>query len=126
MIRERINGILLYRFEGLSEVKGLSHAILTRIGGVSQGPYATLHLGHTVGDDLSAVAERQLETLGHEDPGRPRIHSSPCAVQTVRLRLSIALPEISRLRGESKLSKSRLVFPWRLGLARGGAMAPAY
>ena len=64
MIRERIDGILLYRFEGLSEAKGLSHAVLTRIGGVSQRPYATLNLGHTVGDDLSAVEENHRRALG--------------------------------------------------------------
>jgi YfiH family protein len=67
MIRECVNGIVLYRFQELSEITGLNHAVLTRIGGVSRGPYATLNLGHTVGDDLSAVEEnhrRALELLG--------------------------------------------------------------
>jgi len=71
MIRERVDGILLYRFEGLSGIEGLVHAVLTRIGGVSRGPYATLNLGHTVGDDLTAVEEnhrRVLDALGLE-PG---------------------------------------------------------
>ena len=67
MIRECSDGIVLYRFEGLSGVEGLTHAVLTRLGGVSRPPYATLNLGHTVGDDLPAVEEnhrRALEPLG--------------------------------------------------------------
>ncbi len=64
MIRACVDGIVLYRFQELSESAGLNHAILTRIGGVSQGPYATLNLGHTVGDDLSAVEENHRRALG--------------------------------------------------------------
>lgn len=66
------DGVVLYRFEDLNRAEGLLHAVLTRIGGVSQGPYATLNLGHTVGDDLAAVKEnhrRALGTLGLE-PGQ--------------------------------------------------------
>ncbi len=72
MKRDRLNGVVQYRFEGLGDVKGLLHAVLTRIGGVSRGPYATLNLGHTVGDDLEAVEEnhrRALTPLGL-DPAR--------------------------------------------------------
>ncbi len=64
MIREHVDGILLYRFVGLSDADGVNHAVLTRIGGVSQGPYATLNLGHTVGDDLTAVEENHRRALG--------------------------------------------------------------
>lgn len=64
MDREHIDGIVLYRFEGLRAAKGLTHAVLTRIGGVSRRPYATLNLGHTVGDDLSAVEENHRRALG--------------------------------------------------------------
>ncbi len=63
MIREYIDGIVLYRFEGLSRAEGLIHAALSRIGGVSRGPYATLNLGHTVGDDLAAVEENHRQAL---------------------------------------------------------------
>jgi len=64
MIREHVDGILLYRFEELSQIEGVRHAILTRVGGVSQGHYATLNLGHTVGDDLAAVEENHRRALG--------------------------------------------------------------
>lgn len=64
MIRDRLDGIVLYRFDGLSQAQGLTHAVLTRIGGVSRGPYATLNLGHSVGDDLAAVEENHRRALG--------------------------------------------------------------
>ncbi|MEE8390920.1 MAG: peptidoglycan editing factor PgeF [Anaerolineae bacterium] len=64
MMRECIDGIVLYRFRGPGGIAGLNHAVLTRIGGVSQEPYATLNLGHTVGDDLSAVEENHRRALG--------------------------------------------------------------
>jgi hypothetical protein len=64
MIRECIDGIVLYRFEGLSGAAGVVHAVLTRSGGVSRPPYATLNLGHTVGDDLAAVEENHRRALG--------------------------------------------------------------
>ena len=64
MIHEHIDGIALYRFEGLVGIEGLLHAVLTRIGGVSQGSYATLNLGHTVGDDLAAVEENHRRARG--------------------------------------------------------------
>ncbi len=64
MLRERVNGVVLYRFEGLDGVEGLLHAVLTRIGGVSRGHCATLNLGHTVGDDLAAVEENHRRALG--------------------------------------------------------------
>jgi len=67
MLRVCGDGVVLYRFDGLGRAEGLIHAVLTRIGGVSEGPYATLNLGHTVGDDLAAVEEnhrRALSLLG--------------------------------------------------------------
>lgn len=69
LFRLNNNGIVLYRFEGLEKAADVNHAVLTRIGGVSQDHYATLNLGHTVGDDLEAVGEnhrRALGTLGLE------------------------------------------------------------
>jgi hypothetical protein len=84
MIRDHTHGIVLYRFEGLSGAERLTHAVLTRIGGVSQPPYATLNLGHTVGDDLAAVHEnhrRALGALGLEPAGVV----SPCQVHGARV-----------------------------------------
>jgi len=57
MIREHVDGILLYRFEGLTGADGVSHAVLTRIGGVSRPPYAALNLCRSDGEDPAAVTE---------------------------------------------------------------------
>jgi YfiH family protein len=55
------------RFQQLSEDPALVHAVFTRQGGVSAPPYASLNLGHTVGDDPSAVGinhNRVYEAVG--------------------------------------------------------------
>jgi YfiH family protein len=56
MIRREANTIVWYEFVGLQGT-GVTHAFLTRLGGVSAPPYISLNLGHTVGDDLAAVEE---------------------------------------------------------------------
>lgn len=50
-----INGLPLVRFDNLVGFDGLVHAVSTRHGGVSRGPWASLNLGKTVGDDPEAV-----------------------------------------------------------------------
>lgn len=64
MRRECRDGVLLYRFEGLRGFDSVDHAILTRVGGVSDAPFATLNLGHSVGDAPAAVAENHRRALG--------------------------------------------------------------
>ena len=69
MIRDHIDGILLYRFAGLRDVPGLVHGVLTRVGGVSQPPFATLNLCLKDGEDPAAVFEnlrRASRALGLE------------------------------------------------------------
>ncbi len=53
-----------YQFTGLVEHRGLLHAIFTRLGGVSEPPWATLNVGRSVGDSPAAVAEnhRRIST----------------------------------------------------------------
>ncbi len=67
MQRINHNGVVFYRFKALANEPGLDHALFTRRGGVSRPPFATLNLGHTVGDDLEAVGvnhQRALAALG--------------------------------------------------------------
>lgn len=52
---ENAGRLPVYRFEWLNEDTRLVHAVFTRAGGVSQPPFASLNLGHTVGDDPVAV-----------------------------------------------------------------------
>jgi YfiH family protein len=64
MERIDINGVAFYRFEKIAGEPSLEHGLFTRLGGVSRPPCATLNLGHTVGDDLSAVAVNHERALG--------------------------------------------------------------
>jgi YfiH family protein len=65
----RINkdGVVIFKFDGISGEPDLNHAHFTRRGGVSRPPFDTLNMGHTVGDDLAAVRvnhDRALAALG--------------------------------------------------------------
>lgn len=69
MRRERLNGLVLYRFENLSAL-GLNHAVFTRRGGVSTGPYESLNLSLSVGDAPQRVLAnraRAAAALGLKD-----------------------------------------------------------
>jgi hypothetical protein len=60
--------LLAYQFDGLRSWPETIHAIFTRRGGVSAGPFASLNLSRSVGDDAEAVAEnnrRVLSALGY-------------------------------------------------------------
>ena len=50
-------------FESLHELPGFRHAITTRAGGLSAGPYATMNLSFGVGDDPEAVAENRRRAV---------------------------------------------------------------
>ncbi|MCZ7571948.1 MAG: peptidoglycan editing factor PgeF [Ardenticatenaceae bacterium] len=58
-----------YVFESLAAIP-LPHAVLTRHGGVSEGPYQSLNLSFVVGDDEAAVREniRRAYTVIGGDP----------------------------------------------------------
>jgi YfiH family protein len=60
--------IRYYCFEYLSSL-GVSHALITRRGGVSPEPWATLNIGATVGDDIERVKENRqkaFEAIGRD------------------------------------------------------------
>ncbi len=64
---ENAGQVPVYRFDQLGGDPSLVHAVFTRLGGVSRPPYASLNLGHTVGDDLAAVQvnhNRMFQALG--------------------------------------------------------------
>jgi len=76
----------------------IAHGVSTRAGGVSGGPYATLNLGSSVGDDQEAVLEnraRLARSLGFA-PERlvttPQVHGKNVLVvdaQTAPTALSV-------------------------------------
>lgn len=54
--------IVFYRFQG-PPWSDVPHGFLTRKGGVSAPPFASLNLSHSVGDDPAAVAENMRRAL---------------------------------------------------------------
>jgi len=66
------NGLRYYQFN-IFKGHPVFHAVLTRQGGVSKGPFASLNTGGTVGDDPDAVMQnhqRIYETLGFDFSSR--------------------------------------------------------
>ena len=55
MERVQNETLVYYRFASLARHPEIVHGVFTRLGGASQPPYASLNVGHTVGDDLAAV-----------------------------------------------------------------------
>lgn len=55
MLIDRDAMLPLARFDSLQAQAGLVHAVSTRLGGVSQGHYASLNLGPVGGDDAASV-----------------------------------------------------------------------
>lgn len=55
MIRRTTNGIVFYQFASLTPYREVLHAVFTRIGGTSHGPFQSLNVGHLIGDDAAAV-----------------------------------------------------------------------
>jgi YfiH family protein len=64
MYRQKTDGVVAYGFDALVGTPDVRAAVMTRIGGVSGRSFATLNLGHTVGDQLSAVEENHRRALG--------------------------------------------------------------
>jgi YfiH family protein len=62
-------GVPFLGFAGLADEPGLVHAISTRAGGLSEGPYGTLNVSLVVGDERERVLEnraRLARALGAE------------------------------------------------------------
>ena len=57
MIYREDNGVGYYRFASLATQPWVKHFVFTRKGGYSSPPFASLNVGHTVGDDDQAVDE---------------------------------------------------------------------
>ena len=64
MIRQEKHGIVSYQFESF-DPDLVDHALYTRIGGVSEGPYRSFNLGGTCGDDPAHVRENHRKLFEH-------------------------------------------------------------
>ncbi len=63
MQRQSAAGLVYYQFEGLAQYLDLYHGAFTRLGGVSQTPFASLNLAKSVGDDAASVQENNRRML---------------------------------------------------------------
>ncbi len=70
--------VTTYRFDTLSSFGNVRHAVTTRLGGVSQIPFASLNLSTGVGDSPVAVRENRLR-LCHV-AGVPSQHLAECGM----------------------------------------------
>ena len=61
-----INDLRYYSFSNLED-KGVTQAVFTRQGGVSEAPFDTLNLGNTVGDDRENVAANKAKVFASLD-----------------------------------------------------------
>jgi polyphenol oxidase len=67
LIHRSSNGLSFYQFSLFHSVPGLIHGIFSRLGGISQGAYASLNVSFSVGDDRPKVIHNRelvLKTLG--------------------------------------------------------------
>jgi YfiH family protein len=62
MRRLTCGGLVYYQFEGL-RAYGINHGIFTRLGGVSQGQWASLNMSCSTGDLAEAVYENRRRAL---------------------------------------------------------------
>ena len=83
---QQVGDIAYYHFSMLSAQANLVNAVFTRHGGVSQGPYASLNAGLSVGDDPAVVLENRRRTaaaLGLEPRdfvGAQQVHGARVAL----------------------------------------------
>jgi len=84
MRRTSINGVVYYQLEA-PVWHHVTHAIFTRLGGVSRPPFDRLNLGHTVGDELANVEENHRRALAAVGVQREQV-VSPHQVHGIRVR----------------------------------------
>ncbi len=88
MKRQSWDDLVFYQFDGLAPFPDLYHGAFTRLGGVSQVPFASLNLARSVGDDVTAVQENNRRMLSVFDmtPDRATtawlVHGKTVAVMT--------------------------------------------
>lgn len=95
MIRKEKNGVVWFEFEKLAPYTEFRHAVFSRLGGISEGRYASLNLSISVGDHPDNVKENRRRAFdaigldasvsfvaGHQihDAHVHAIHETPAAI----------------------------------------------
>lgn len=75
MLKKNRNGITWFEFEKLQNYPNLRHAVISRAGGVSKGPYLGLNLSDTVGDDAENVHQNRSRAFSAINLPYPVIHA---------------------------------------------------
>lgn len=60
MLSEPFQGLLIYRFANLGSLPGMTHWVMSRLGGDSDGVYRGLNISFGTGDDPSIVRANRL------------------------------------------------------------------
>src|SRR5688500_7340013 len=99
MLRRRIakNGVVFYASPGLESI-GVPHAFSTRIGGVSEGVFASLNLGNpsgTVLDSADNMAENHRRLL----------EAAGCAGKTIRKLFQVHGADVVWMNKESECTQ---------------------
>lgn len=87
MLKKNHNGITWFEFEQLQKYPKLRHAVISRSGGVSSGPYMGLNLSDTVGDIEAHVQENRYRAFSAINLSVPlayanQVHGARvCAIQ---------------------------------------------
>jgi polyphenol oxidase len=63
VIENRTNGIPFFEFPNLTGISGLRHGVFTRWGGVSEGPFQSLNVAHSVTDHPEKVEKNRRAIL---------------------------------------------------------------
>jgi YfiH family protein len=76
------DGLPYFRFRHLSSLPGIRHAVFTRHGGNSTGPYQALNVSFSVGDDPEAVRKNRgrIDRLMETTPAYARQRHGTCVV----------------------------------------------
>lgn len=69
-----IRGFPVYQSPLLDNAAGVQHAVFTRLGGISSGPFDSLNVGHELGDTYENVSEnvRRVATVFDAEPNMVR------------------------------------------------------
>lgn len=94
MVRMAKNGVPYFQFNAFNAFPSVTHALFTRQGGVSQGPFSTLNVGGNGGDDPKAVSQNlkkvQAVTGGKKLVSLNQVHGT----EVVEVSSHEAIPEV--------------------------------
>ena len=71
IVQKQHQSVVFLASEGMEQAGGVAHGFSTRLGGISEGMWASLNLGVSRGDDPDHVRENYRRPSGPRGPGWP-------------------------------------------------------